>query len=163
MRTARALTVSHSMLCAGGGVYLVLGEGVWSRGVWSRGVYGLGGVYGSRGVSGPRGCLILGGLIQGGGSGCVWVWWVSGPGGVWSQRGWCLVLGGLIQRGCLAGGSDPGRGARLGGGVWFQGVSASVHAGIPPPGTRHPPPREQNSWHTPMKILPWPNFVAAGN
>ena len=24
-------------------------------------------------------------------------------------------------------------------------------------------PPEQKSWHTPMKILPWPNFVAAGN
>ena len=24
-------------------------------------------------------------------------------------------------------------------------------------------PRGQNSWHTPMKILPLPNFVAAGN
>ena len=33
-----------------------------------------------------------------------------------------------------------------------------------PPGTRPtPPPRGQNSWHTLLKILPWPNFVAAGN
>ena len=26
-----------------------------------------------------------------------------------------------------------------------------------------PPPREQNSWHTLLKILPCPNFVAGGN
>ena len=32
-----------------------------------------------------------------------------------------------------------------------------------PPNFRHPPPPcEQKSWHTPLKILPWPNFVAAG-
>ena len=32
-----------------------------------------------------------------------------------------------------------------------------------PPRTRPDPrPCEQKSWHTPMKILPWPNFVAAG-
>ena len=35
---------------------------------------------------------------------------------------------------------------------------------IPPPRDQTtPPPCEQKSWHTPMKILPWPNFVAAGN
>ena len=47
MRTARALTVSPSMLCAGG-------------------VPGPGGAWSGRGVPGPGGCLLLGGLVWGG-------------------------------------------------------------------------------------------------
>ena len=39
--------------------------------------------------------------------------------------------------------------------AWWGGVPACTEA--------DPRPREQNSWHTPMKILPWSNFVAAGN
>ena len=53
MRTARALTVSPSMLCAGGG-------GTWSRGVYlvpggGLCVPGPGSVPGPGGVPGPRG------------------------------------------------------------------------------------------------------------
>ena len=53
---------------------------------------------------------------------------MPGPGG-------CLLLGGLpAPGGCL-----------LPGGVVFQHALRQT-----------PPPREQNSWHTPMKILPCP-------
>ena len=73
MRTARALTVSPSMLCVLGGVYLVpggvpgAGGCTWSGGggcTWSRGVYCSWGVYlvwggvpgpGVGGVPGPEG------------------------------------------------------------------------------------------------------------
>ena len=60
--------------------------------------------------------------------------WVSAPGSVSAPRG-CLLLGGVCSR----------------------GVYPSMHWG------RHSPPRGQNSWHMLLKILPWPNFVAAGN
>ena len=67
MRTARALTVSLSMLCAGGG-------SAWSGGP-GLGVPGLGGAWsgGARGVPGPRGCLVPGGGPRG----------VPGPRGGW--------------------------------------------------------------------------------
>ena len=60
MRTACALTVSPSMLCAGGVAWSggVPGPrgGAWSQGdAWSWGAW-------SRGVPGPRGCLVLGGV-----------------------------------------------------------------------------------------------------
>ena len=64
-------------------------------------------------------------------------------GGVWSWRG--LLLGGLV----------PEVGSGPGGGVCSQG-GISQHAlrqTAPPPVDRHKP----------VKILPWPNFVAAGN
>ena len=64
----------------------------------------------------------------------------SGAGGVWCWGG--LVPGGSGPRGGLVpGGLVPGR------------VYPSMHWGRPPPVDRH----------TPVKILPWPNFVAAGN
>ena len=107
MRTARALTVSPSMLCVGGftwsrgctwsrGVYLVLGMlylvlgGVPGPGgcTWSWGVYLVpGGVPGPEGVLGPGGCTWSRGV-------CTWSGGVAGPGGCsWSQ-GVYLVQGG---------------------------------------------------------------------
>ena len=108
MRTARTLTVSRSMFCAGGctwsgGVYLVLGGAPGPGGCTWWGVYlvrgGLGGCTWSRGDSlGPgvhlvpgghlaRGCTWSGGvyLVQGGctwSRGCTWSGGVPGPGGV---------------------------------------------------------------------------------
>ena len=114
---------------------LLPGGGVWSGGS------GLGGCL-LWGVSGPGvcvwsgGCLLPGGLVPGG----VWSRGVSGPGGcVWC--GGCLLLGGLVLGGvCSCGGL-------LRGGI-------SQHA------LRQTPPVDR---HTPVKILPWPNFIAAGN
>ena len=86
--TAGVLTVSPSMLCTGG-VYLVLGGGVYL--VW--GVYlvlegdvpGPGGVYlVLGGVPAPRGCTWAGSVCSHGG--CTWSW-----GGVPGPRG-CQVL-----------------------------------------------------------------------
>ena len=73
--------------------------------------------------------------------GCL-VWGVCSWGGVWSR-------GSAPGGGCLLGGSAPG-------GCLLPGAHPSMHWG------RHPPPCGQNSWHTLVKILPWPNFVAAG-
>ena len=86
-------------------------------------------------------------------------------GGVCS--GGCLLLGGLLwgvcSRGsapggvCSGGVSAPGGGVGgclLRGGGWC--IPACTEADtLSPCG--------QNSWHTLVKILPWPNFVAAGN
>ena len=77
MRTARALTVSNSMLCAEG-VYLVPGGCTWS----GEGVYL---VPGGMDVPDPRGCTWSGGCIPGpggylvlggvpGSGGCTWSW-----------------------------------------------------------------------------------------
>ena len=124
MRTARALTVSPSMLCAVGGVYLVpgvylflgdvLGPGgcTWSQGgVPGQGVYlvpggvpGPRGVYLVRGVPGPRGVY----LVPGG----AWSWGVYL---VWGAPG----LGGTWSRGYLLGGVYLVRGVYLvQGGTW---------------------------------------------
>ena len=92
------------------------------------------------------------------------------PGGV------CLVWGGLLLRGGLPGpgGCLPG----LGGSPWSAGGVCLAGPGgllLPegsawlvrrwgiPPCTEADPPHGQNSWHTLVKILPWPNFIAAGN
>ena len=101
--------------------------------------------------SDPRGVSALGGVCSQGLGG------VSALGGVWSwgclllvggvhSRGWGLLPEGVCSGGCL-----------------LQGVSAP--GGCIPACTEAdtlPPPRGQNSWHTLVKILPWPNFVAAG-
>ena len=67
-----------------------------------------------------------------------------------------------------------------GGGVWLSACWDTSPLGVgwesPPPGCgpgdlqgilgyhpSPPPPREQNSWHTLLKILPYPNFFAGGN
>ena len=125
------------------------------------------------GGSAPRGVSALGGICLGGcmpgsgghllpgpgGGGCL-VWGVSAPGG----RGGgvpgpggvvCLVWGGVCSWGvvCLVQGWGvclvPG-GAWSGGG---SGIPACTEADTP-------------LWtksQTPVKTLPWPNFVAAGN
>ena len=92
-------------------------------------------------VSAPGGgCLLLGvgvctwGWVSAPGGGCL-LWAVCSRGGVCSQGRGCLLLGGV---------------------VCSRGVYPSMYWG------RHPPPCGQNSWHTLVKILPWPNFVAAG-
>ena len=68
--------------------------------------------------------------------------------GVWSGGDW-------------SGGSAPG-GLVWGGvcsrGVWSGGVCSQ--GGISQLALRQTPPVDR---HTPVKILPWPNFVAAGN
>ena len=67
------------------------------------------------------------------------------PGG-----GGCLLWGGLLRGVSAPGGGvcSPGRDGLL------QGWYPSMHWG------RHPPPWTESQ--TPVKTLPWPNFVAAG-
>ena len=90
----------------------------------------------SRGVS-AGGCLLLGGR------GCL-LWGVSAlgvsaPRGVSATRG-CLLQGGVCSQGeCLL----------------LGGMYPSMHWG------RHPHLLTKSQ--TPVKTLPWPNFVAAGN
>ena len=55
--------------------------------------------------------------------------------------------------GCLVQRGVPG----LGGGVWSGG------GGIPACTEADPPPPLWTESQTPVKTLPWPNFVAAGN
>ena len=109
MRTSRALSVSPSMLCAGGvpgvgsvpsprGVYLVQGDVPGSGGVCSRGsapggcTWSQGGVCSWEGVPGPRGVYLVPGLYLVPG-GCTWSWGgllqcgAPGPGGVCSRGG----------------------------------------------------------------------------
>ena len=87
-------------------------------------------------VSAPRGSGPGGCLVQGG----VWSRGVSGPGGVWS-RWMCLVQGGVCSWGCLL--------------LW-----GSAPGGISQHALRQTSPVDR---HMPVKILPWPNFIAAGN
>ena len=61
-------------------------------------------------------------------------------------RGVCLVWGGV---------PGPGVCAWSGGGAWSGG-----EGGIPACTEAEPPPVDRQ---TPVKTLPWPNFVAAGN
>ena len=124
MRTARVLTISPSMLCAGGCT--------WSRGVcslggvcseggctWSWGVSAPRGVSSPRGVPGPgvsapRGVCSWGGVP--GPGGCLLPGGCLALGGVPSLEG-CLVLGvcvcllwGVCSRGVSAPGGVPGAG-----------------------------------------------------
>ena len=74
--------------------------------------------------------------------------------GVCFPGGWgCLLPGGSAPRG----GSSPGGGgcSQRGGRGWWWWYP-SMHWG------RHPPPLWTES-QTPVKTLPWPNFVTAGN
>ena len=77
-------------------------------------------------------------------------------GGVCSEED--VWSGGCLVRGCLVQGGVWSRGYLLPGGLVLGGVSApgaiSQHA------LRQTPPVDR---HTPVKILPWPNFVAAGH
>ena len=101
----------------------------------------------SQGVSAARGgvcswgCLLKGGLFPGG---CL-LW-----GGVCSGgclfRGVCLLPGVYALGGCLLSRGVCSRG------VWY--ISMQRQTTPPPPWTES---------QTPVKTLPWPNFVAAGN
>ena len=75
---------------------------------------------------------------------------------------------------CFGGGGLPGPGGLpdpAGGGGWSRGVCLVQGGCLPDRGgcipacteaDTLPPPCGQNSWHTLVKILPGPNFVAAG-
>ena len=71
--------------------------------------------------------------------------------GLSASWGVCLVLGVSASGGCLL----------LRGCAWSWGVCL-VLGGVPAQFwerlLRHSPLREQNSWHTPMKILPYPKL-----
>ena len=109
MRTARALTVSPSMLAGGGG-----GEGVSARVgylLW--------------GVSAPRGCLLLGGCLLGGvcllRGGCV-----CSQGGL-SAPGGMAALGGVSSGGSAPMGVSAPGGCVCSGGCLAVGVYPSMH------------------------------------
>ena len=120
-------------LLPGGGGGGVSGPGGGSVCSWGRGWR----------VSGPGGCLLRGGVWSGG----------SAPRGVWSRG--LSGAGGLLP-GCVWSGGVCSWGDGPGG-VWSQGGDCI------PACTEADPPCVQNSSHTLVKILPWPNFVAAGN
>ena len=90
-----------------------------------------------------------GGLLQGGVS---TRGGVGGLGGVYSQGG-CVCSGGVCFRGSVYSGGGV---SALGGCLLLGGFVASQHA------LRQTPPLWTES-QTPVKTLPWPNFVAAGN
>ena len=96
------------------------------------------------GVSAPEGGVCSGG--------------VSAPEG--SALGGCLLPGrGVCSGGgCLLPGGVCSQGGLLPGGICSRGVSAP--GGCVPEYTEADPPVDR---HTFVKILPWPNFVAAGN
>ena len=86
---------------------------------------------------------------------------IPSTGGMYPSMHWA---GGVSQhalgRGCIPACTGQG-------GVYPKGVSS--HRDVCPGGcvSQHalrqtPPPRGQNSWHTPVKILPCRNFVADG-
>ena len=124
----------------------------------------LGGVCPGAGVCSQGGLswgggLLLGGLLLG----------VSVPGGVCSRGsalGGVCSRGGVFSRGvsavggvCCGGVSAPGG---LLQGVYSWGVSVPRGwCGIPPCTEADTPLWTES--HTPVKTLPWPNFVAAGN
>ena len=137
MRTGRSLTVCRSLLPGGGG-------GVGSAPRWGVDLL-LGGWGLPLGASAPGGVVSAPGMVSAPG-GCLLPGVsapngvVSAPGGVCSWGGWCLLRGVV---------SAP-RGVSAPGGVVF--IPACTETDTPPVDR-----------HTLVKILPWPNFVAAGN
>ena len=100
----------------------------------------------SRGGSGPGGVCSQGGLVRSRGSALGG----SGPGG-------CLLLGGSALGGSLV----PGGWGAL---VQSRGVCSwggSAPRGVSQHALRQNPPLWTES-QTPVKTLPWPNYVAAG-
>ena len=108
----------------------------------------------SQGVSAPRRVSVLGGVCSGG--------IVCSQGGVCS--GGCLLPGGVCFGGCLLlkgvcswGMSAPGGGrvSNAGGCLpWgVLGIPACTEADTPPPSLTES--------QTPVKTLPWPNFIVA--
>ena len=115
------------------------------------------------GGSVPRGCLLPGGSVCFGGSapgGCL-LWGVSAQGGVWSQG--VSAPGGVSSGGLSAprGVSAPGD-CLLGGCLLWEGGVCSG-GGVSPACTEADTPPLWTESQTPVKTLPWPNFVAAGN
>ena len=96
-------------------------------------------------VSALRGVSALRDVCSGG----VWSRGVSALGGVWSE-------GGVWSRGCL-----PMGGCLLHGGICSKLVSAPGGGGIPACTEADTPLWTESQM--PVKTLPWPNFVAAGN
>ena len=90
------------------------------------------------------GCLLQGGVCS---RGCL-LWGVSAPRVVSAPEG-CLLWGVSAPGVLLLGVSAPGGGLLLGG--------VSQHA------LRQTPPLPLTESQMPVKTLPWPNFVAAGN
>ena len=78
--------------------------------------------------------------------------------------GWCLLGGCLLGGGVSWGVWSGGWWLLQGGPVWGVVVSGlgGKGGGYIPACTEADTPHGQNSWHTLAKILPWPNFVAAG-
>ena len=107
------------------------------------------------GVSALGGCLLPGGVWSQGGL----LWGVSAPGGIWSQRG--LLWGGVsgLEEGVFGPGGVCSGGVSAPGGVCSRGVSAG-NVCIPACTEADTPLLTESQ--TPVKILPWPNFVAAG-
>ena len=111
---------------------------------------GPGGVCLVRGVSAPGGAWSGGGgvVVSGLGGG------VCSQGGSAPRGGWGLLPGGVPGPGGMVV-SGPGGGVCSGGGAAPRGGSQYALRQTP-----LPPPLDRQ---TPVKILPWPNFVAAGN
>ena len=87
-------------------------------------------------------------------------WGVYLPRGM-SLPGGVYLPGGVPARGCTCQrGTCPGEGGTpaQGGVCTCWGVYLPRRMHLP----RYSPPCEQNSWHTLLKILPCPNFVAGG-
>ena len=83
------------------------------------------------------------------------------PPACWPYLPACTAKGVSALRGCLLWGvSAPGGVSAPAGCICSGGclLLVSQHAL-----RQTPPPREQNTWHTLLKILPCPNFVAGGN
>ena len=102
----------------------------------------------------PRGVSAPGGVCSGGG---------SAPGGGLLPGGW----GGVWSRGVSAlGRSAPGGGLVLGGCLLPGGLSAPgglcSGGGVSQHALRQTPSPPWTESQTPVKTLPWPNFVAAG-
>ena len=66
-----------------------------------------------------------------------------------SVLGGCLLQGGLLEGVCLLGGGVSAPGGCL---LWGVGIPACTDADTP----------LLTESQTPVKTLPWPNFVAAG-
>ena len=163
MHTARWLPVSPSMHLAGG---CLLGGGVWSGGCLVRGCLLPGGCLLWR-VSASRGVSALGvsasrGEFAPGVGGCL-LWGVSAPVGVGVCSGGECFLGDLLPRGVVSGGGVCPQGGVCSGGGYSRGVSASRGCGIPACSEADTPARPWTESQTPVKTVPWPNFVAAGN
>ena len=169
MRTGRSFTICRSLLSRGRGGCLLQGVsapgGGWGVsapggsvcwGVSAPGGSALGGISAPGGCLLRGGCLLLGDVCSGGSAlgGCL-LQGVSAPGGCLllgvSAPGGCLLLGGCLLQGVSA----PGGVYSQGGCLLLRGVGIAAC-------TEADTPLLTES-QTPVKTLPWPNFVAAGN